>query len=143
MPPVLIAIDQGTTSTRAIAFDAALRPLATAQRELRQIYPAPGEVEHDPEEIWTAVVDTVRKVIAQARIGINNIAGIGITNQRETIVIWDRETGKRSTMQSSGKIGVRLAIAKRCGAHGTKQRSREGRDFCSIHISPPPKLPGC
>ena len=66
MPTVLIAIDQGTTSTRAIAFDGSLRPLATAQQELRQIYPAPGEVEHDPEEIWTAVVSTVRAVMAQA-----------------------------------------------------------------------------
>jgi glycerol kinase len=94
LPAALIAIDQGTTSTRAIAFDAMLRPLATAQRELRQIYPAPGEVEHDPEEIWTAVIDTMRGVIAQARIGANDVAGIGITNQRETVVIWDRETGK-------------------------------------------------
>jgi glycerol kinase len=94
LPAALIAIDQGTTSTRAIAFDAALRPLATAQQELRQMYPASGEVEHDPEEIWSAVVDTVRRVMAQAGIGINNIAGIGITNQRETTVIWDRETGK-------------------------------------------------
>ena len=94
MPTVLIAIDQGTTSTRAIAFDGALRPLATAQQELRQIYPAPGEVEHDPEEIWTAVVSTVRAVMAQARITAKDVAGIGITNQRETTVIWDRATGK-------------------------------------------------
>jgi glycerol kinase len=94
LPAVLIAIDQGTTSTRAIAFDAALRPLATAQRELRQIYPAPGEVEHDPEEIWTAVVATVRAVMAQAKIAAVDVAGIGITNQRETTVLWDRQTGK-------------------------------------------------
>ena len=94
MPPVLIAIDQGTTSTRAIAFDAGLRPLATVQKELRQFYPAPGEVEHDPEEIWAAVVATVRAVMAQAKIAPGDIAGIGITNQRETSVIWDRQTGK-------------------------------------------------
>ena len=75
-------------------FDAALRPLATAQQELRQIYPAPGEVEHDPEEIWTAVVATVRTVMARAQIAANDVAGIGITNQRETTVIWDRRTGK-------------------------------------------------
>ena len=71
-----------------------LRPLATAQEELRQIYPAPGEVEHDPEEIWTAVVSTVRAVMAQARITAKDVAGIGITNQRETTVIWDRDSGK-------------------------------------------------
>jgi glycerol kinase len=90
----LIAIDQGTTSTRAIVFDADLRPLATAQQELRQIYPAPGEVEHNPEEIWSAVVATVRTAMTQARIGAKDIAGIGITNQRETVVIWDRKTGR-------------------------------------------------
>ncbi len=94
MPTALIAIDQGTTSTRAIAFDAALRPLASAQQELRQIYPAPGEVEHDPEEIWTATVATVREAIAKAGLAAKDIAGIGITNQRETTVIWDRATGK-------------------------------------------------
>jgi glycerol kinase len=94
LPAVLIAIDQGTTSTRAIAFDASLRPLATAQKELRQFYPAPGEVEHDPEEIWAAVVETVRAVMAQAKVPAADIAGIGITNQRETTVLWDRQTGK-------------------------------------------------
>ena len=66
MPTALIAIDQGTTSTRAIAFDAALTPLARAQQELRQYYPAPGEVEHDPEEIWAATVATVRDAMAKA-----------------------------------------------------------------------------
>jgi glycerol kinase len=94
LPTALIAIDQGTTSTRAIAFDAALRPLASAQEELRQIYPAPGEVEHDPEEIWTATVTTVREAMAKAGLTTKGIAGIGITNQRETTVIWDRATGK-------------------------------------------------
>lgn len=93
MPTALVAIDQGTTSTRAIAFDAALRPLATAQMELRQIYPSPGEVEHDPEEIWTTVVATVRAVMAEARLTAKDVAGIGITNQRETTVIWDRQSG--------------------------------------------------
>jgi glycerol kinase len=94
LPAALIAIDQGTTSTRAIAFDAALHPLASAQQELRQIYPAPGEVEHDPEEIWAATVATVREAMAKAGLGARDIAGIGITNQRETTVIWDRATGK-------------------------------------------------
>ena len=94
MPTALIAIDQGTTSTRAIAFDAALRPLATAQMEFRQIYPSPGEVEHDPEEIWKTVVTTVRAVMAEARITASDVAGLGITNQRETTVMWDRESGE-------------------------------------------------
>ena len=94
MPTALIAIDQGTTSTRAIAFDTSLRPLASAQQELRQIYPQPGWVEHDPEEIWSATVATVRQAMAKAGLGARDIAGIGITNQRETTVIWDRATGK-------------------------------------------------
>ena len=90
----LIAIDQGTTSTRAIVYDARLNPLASAQQELRQIYPAPGEVEHDAEEIWTAVTVAVRQAMAKAKLAAKDIAGIGITNQRETTVIWDRATGK-------------------------------------------------
>ncbi len=90
----LIAIDQGTTSTRAIVFDAGLAPVATAQQELRQIYPAPGWVEHDPEEIWTAVVTTVREAMAKAGLAAKDIAGIGITNQRETTIVWDRASGK-------------------------------------------------
>ncbi len=94
MPTALIAIDQGTTSTRAIAFDGSLKPLASAQQELRQIYPAPGLVEHDPEEIWSATVSVVRAAMAQARLSAGDIAGIGITNQRETTVLWDRATGK-------------------------------------------------
>jgi glycerol kinase len=94
LPSALIAIDQGTTSTRAIAFDAALKPLASAQQELRQIYPAPGEVEHDPEEIWAATVACAREAMAKANLRARDIAGIGITNQRETTVIWDRATGE-------------------------------------------------
>jgi len=93
LPTALIAIDQGTTSTRAIAFDAALAPVASAQRELRQIYPAPGLVEHDPEEIWAATVGVVRQVMAKAALLPKDVVAIGITNQRETTVVWDRATG--------------------------------------------------
>jgi glycerol kinase len=94
MASALIAIDQGTTSTRAIAYDAALNVRASAQVELHQIYPAPGEVEHDAEEIWAAVVSTVRAAMAEAKLAANDVAGIGITNQRETTVIWERASGK-------------------------------------------------
>ena len=88
----ILAIDQGTTSTRAILFDADGVPHYAARRELRQIYPRPGWVEHDPEEIWQAVVATGREAIAAA--GGRPIAAIGITNQRETTVLWDRATGR-------------------------------------------------
>src|SRR5579864_2083707 len=91
-PDYLLAIDQGTTSTRAILFDAAGEVRHTARRELRQIYPRPGWVEHDPEEIWQAVVATCREAIAAAKG--EKIAAIGITNQRETTLLWDRATGR-------------------------------------------------
>ncbi len=90
----ILAIDQGTTSTRAIVFDDAARPVASAQRELAQIYPAPGWVEHDPEEIWRATVAVCRGALAQAGLEASAIAGIGITNQRETTIVWDRESGQ-------------------------------------------------
>ena len=94
MTDFLLAIDQGTTSTRTILFDAALAPVATAQQEFRQIYPAPGLVEHDPEEIWSSVVATVRDAMAKAGANARDIAAIGITNQRETTIVWDRASGK-------------------------------------------------
>jgi glycerol kinase len=90
----VLAIDQGTTSTRAIVFDQTMRPLATAQQEFRQIYPAPGHVEHDPEDIWVSVVATAKDALAQAGLTGKDLAAIGIANQRETALIWDRATGK-------------------------------------------------
>src|SRR5258706_5293429 len=90
----IIAIDQGTTSTRAIVFDQTLSPVAVAQQELRQIYPEPGWVEHDPEEIWAGVVKPVRDAMAKAKVTAKDVAAIGITNQRETTIVWDRATGK-------------------------------------------------
>jgi glycerol kinase len=92
--PHLLAIDQGTTSTRAIVFDAELAPVASAQQEIAQVYPAPGWVEHNPEEIWASVIATARTAIAKASLAANDIAALGITNQRETTIVWDRATGK-------------------------------------------------
>src|SRR5690349_3570579 len=94
MTSAILAIDQGTTSTRAIVFDAALNPLASAQQEFPQIYPASGWVEHDPDAIWASVVATSQAALKQAGLAAKNIAAIGITNQRETTLIWDRATGK-------------------------------------------------
>jgi glycerol kinase len=90
----LIAIDQGTTSTRAIVFNAALLPVASAQLELTQHYPGPGLVEHDADEIWETVVRTVRAAMEKANITARDIAAIGVTNQRETTVLWDRVDGR-------------------------------------------------
>jgi glycerol kinase len=94
LPDLLLAIDQGTTSSRAIIFDAGLKPISSAQQELAQIYPAPGLVEHDPEAIWSTTLATVRAAIDQAGVGAKDIAAIGIANQRETTVVWDRTTGR-------------------------------------------------
>jgi glycerol kinase len=89
---LILSIDQGTTSTRAIAFSIGGAAVATAQKALPQVYPADGWVEHDPEEIWSATVEVCRKVLAET--GAERVGAIGITNQRETAVIWDRKTGK-------------------------------------------------
>jgi glycerol kinase len=91
---VVLAIDQGTTSTRAIVFDAQAKPVASAQREFSQIYPRPGWVEHDPEEILASALATAREAMAAAGIGAGALAGLGIANQRETVVVWDRRTGR-------------------------------------------------
>jgi len=93
-PPLILAIDQGTTSSRAIVFDLNGRAIATAQQEFRQIFPADGWVEHDPEEIWQTTQQVCRQAIAQAEQRSGEVSCIGITNQRETTVLWERSSGK-------------------------------------------------
>jgi glycerol kinase len=94
MPDFILAIDQGTTSSRAIIFDKKLTPKGTGQQEFKQYYPASGWVEHDAEEIWKSVLAVCRAAIRKAKAKPSDIRAIGITNQRETVVIWDRKTGK-------------------------------------------------
>ena len=119
MKSLILAIDQGTTSTRAIAFEAApeggLRPVAVSQIELEQHFPHPGWVEHDAAEIWSATLQTCREVIRKAG-GVGRFAAIGITNQRETSVLWDAATGEplhraivwqdRRTADVTGKLAA-------------------------------------
>ena len=88
------SIDQGTTSTRFCVFDAAGRIVSAAQKEHKQIYPQPGWVEHDPEEIWQATQDVIAVALEQGKLRASDLAAIGITNQRETTVLWNRKTGK-------------------------------------------------
>ena len=92
--PLLLALDQGTTSTRAILFGPDLVPRASAQEELPQRYPAPGLVEHDPEDIWRGALATMRGALRRGGASARDLAGIGIANQRETALLWDRATGK-------------------------------------------------
>jgi glycerol kinase len=94
MTHYLLAIDQGTTSSRAIVFDAQGAPLATGQQEFTQHYPRDGWVEHDPEEIWSTTLAVCREALRKAGIEARQVAGIGITNQRETTVVWERDSGR-------------------------------------------------
>jgi len=94
MKDALLALDQGTTSTRAILHDSALVPRATAQVPLPQHYPSPGWVEHEPEDIWEATLGVLREALAKGGTSPGEVAGIGITNQRETTLLWDRRTGR-------------------------------------------------
>src|SRR5664279_4129885 len=94
MKEFILALDQGTTSSRAIVFDRNGLPVANAQKEFRQFYPKPGWVEHDPEEIWSTQAGVALEAITKAGLESVNIAAIGITNQRETTIVWNRQTGK-------------------------------------------------
>src|SRR5205085_269059 len=90
----ILAFDQGTTSSRAIAFGRDGRMLGTAQQEFRQIFPRPGWVEHDPEEIWSTQRDVAARALASAGLGREDVSAFGIANQRETTVLWERASGK-------------------------------------------------
>ncbi|WP_431802190.1 glycerol kinase GlpK [Microbacterium sp. bgisy203] len=94
MPDHVIAVDQGTTSTRAIVFDASAQIVASAQREHEQIFPRAGRVEHDPVEIWTNTEWVMARALAEARLTRDDVAAVGVTNQRETVIVWDRRTGQ-------------------------------------------------
>jgi glycerol kinase len=94
MSSYVLAIDQGTTSSRAIVFDSTFEIIAVAQEEFQQFFPKSGWVEHDPEEIWQSGLNTCHKALQKGGLSAGDIATIGITNQRETAIIWDRETGK-------------------------------------------------
>src|SRR5438067_4705607 len=94
MPRYILSLDQGTTSSRAIVFDRAGEPIAAAQQEFSQIYPAPAHVEHDPIAIWSTQLSVAREAIERSRAPLSEFAGIGITNQRETTVLWERDSGR-------------------------------------------------
>ena len=93
MTDYLVAIDQGTSSSRTVVFDANAVVVASAQEEFPQIYPQPGWVEHDPEAIWQSVENVTREALASSGIDASQVAGLGITNQRETTLVWDRDSG--------------------------------------------------
>jgi glycerol kinase len=94
MPSHVLALDQGTTSSRAILFGRNAQPAGTAQQEFPQLFPSPGHVEHDPEAIWSSQLATAKEALQKAKVAAADVAAIGVTNQRETTVLWDRHTGK-------------------------------------------------
>src|SRR5690348_9625654 len=94
MPAYILALDQGTTSSRAILFDRDGHAKAFAQQEFTQRYPQPGWVEHNAHEIWQSQLAVAQRVMSEAKVGAKDLTAIGITNQRETVLLWDRTTGE-------------------------------------------------
>jgi glycerol kinase len=124
----ILALDQGTTSSRAMLFDEQGVPVSSAQREIRQIYPQPGWVEHDPQELWESQRDTAREALERASIGAEQVLAAGIANQRETTLVWDRQTGEplynaivwqdrrtASACQALREAGVEEAVRAKTG----------------------------
>lgn len=124
----VLAIDQGTTSTRAIVFDRDARPVATAQTEFAQHYPEGGWVEHDPEDIWRDTLQVARDAIAQSGVGAAGVAAIGITNQRETVVVWDRASGApiHRAIVWQDRRTARLCAELKAAGHEPAVRAKTG-----------------
>jgi len=115
----VIALDQGTTSSRAIIFDETGRPVASAQREFKQHYPEPGWVEHDPDDIWRTQRDVAREALRSSGLKVEDLVACGITNQRETTIVWDRQTGQpihRAIVWQDRRTAAMCAELKEVGA---------------------------
>ena len=120
MSKFVLALDQGTTSSRSIVFGRDGRAVASAQQEFPQIYPQPGHVEHDPEAIWTTQLQTAKDTLAKAKLTASDIAAIGVTNQRETTVIWDRTTGRPVANAIVWQSRITADICAKLKADGTE-----------------------
>jgi glycerol kinase len=125
MTQYILALDQGTTSSRSIVFGRDGRSLAAAQQEFPQILPSPGHVEHDPEAIWQSQLATARAAIEKAKLQAGDIAAIGITNQRETTVLWERDTGKPVANAIVWQSRISAPICERLKADGLEPLFRE------------------
>jgi glycerol kinase len=125
MPNCILALDQGTTSSRAIVFGKDGRPIAVAQEEFEQIFPQPGHVEHNPEAIWKSQFDVAREALKRAGRGPEDVAAIGVTNQRETTILWDQATGKPVANAIVWQSRVTAGICDRLKSEGLEQTFRE------------------
>ena len=144
MPEYILALDQGTTSSRSILFDAQGVPVATAQREFTQHFPRSGWVEHDAEEIWATQAATIAEVLARARVAPAAVAAIGITNQRETTVLWDRRSGRPVAPAIVWQDRRTADTCQRLREAGHEPEvDRSAPACCSIRISRAPSSPGC
>ena len=128
MAKYILALDQGTTSSRAIVFSHDGNAVAAAHREFEQILPAPGLVEHDPEEIWSSQIEVAREALAQASLDADDVAALGVTNQRETTVLWERDTGRPVANAIVWQSRVSTPICDRLKADGLEEtfRSKTG-----------------
>lgn len=122
----ILAIDQGTTGSRAFLFDQRGRPVSSAYQEIKQYYPKPGWVEHDAAEIWSSVESVIRKAVLKARVTPRSIAAIGITNQRETTLLWDRKTGQPCHRAIVWQCRRTAEICRRLGQHAQLFRDTTG-----------------
>lgn len=125
MSKYILALDQGTTSSRAIVFGRDGRPVASAQQEFEQILPSPGHVEHDPETIWNSQLDVARQALAKAEAGAEDIAAIGVTNQRETTILWEKETGKPIANAIVWQSRISAKICDRLKSDGLEDMFRD------------------
>lgn len=114
----VLALDQGTTSSRAIVFNRSGRAIGTAQQEFPQLFPSPGHVEHDPEAIWESQLATTKQALANAKLSAADIAAIGVTNQRETTILWERDTGKPVANAIVWQSRITAPICERLKADG-------------------------
>ncbi|NQU23084.1 MAG: glycerol kinase, partial [Candidatus Nealsonbacteria bacterium] len=128
MSKYVLALDQGTTSSRAIVFGRDGRAVASAQEEFEQILPAPGLVEHDPEAIWATQLAVARAALANASLSAGDIAALGVTNQRETTILWDRDTGRPVANAIVWQSRVSAGICDRLKDDGLEEtfRSKTG-----------------
>lgn len=125
MPNCILALDQGTTSSRAIVFGKDGRPIAVAQEEFEQIFPHPGHVEHDPEAIWRSQLGVAREALLRAGRGAKDVAAIGVTNQRETTILWEKSTGKPVANAIVWQSRVTAGICDRLKSEGLEQTFRD------------------
>lgn len=125
MADYVLALDQGTTSSRAILFDREGRAVGKEQREFPQIYPQPGHVEHNPEELWGSQLQVIRDLLRRARVAPERIASLGITNQRETVVLWERETGRPVRNAIVWQSRISTEICERMERDGVEPLLRE------------------